>query len=85
MVVLYAVTYNFPLASLFVSNDALHIIWTTPGLAMGKVYSNSMLALLNNRLAIIGGRNTTDSFSNSDICSNVRTEVEEDQTTDRSC
>jgi hypothetical protein len=29
-----------------------------PGLAMGKVYSNSMLALLNNRMTIEHGRNT---------------------------
>lgn len=49
---------------------------------MGKVYSNSMLALLNSRLTIVGGRNTGDPFDNSDIRSEVlRTEVGGDRAT----
>jgi hypothetical protein len=33
-----------------------------PGLAMDKIYSNSMLALLNNRAVIEGGRRARDAF-----------------------
>jgi hypothetical protein len=33
-----------------------------PGLMMSKVYSNSMLVLLNNRAIIINGRNAVESF-----------------------
>ncbi|KAF5354120.1 hypothetical protein D9756_006885 [Leucocoprinus leucothites] len=32
------------------------IFFPAPGLAIGKIYSNSMLALLNNRMEIVGGR-----------------------------
>ncbi|TFK33123.1 hypothetical protein BDQ12DRAFT_715997 [Crucibulum laeve] len=31
-----------------------------PCLSLGKIYSNSMMAMLNNRIQIIGGRNTID-------------------------
>jgi hypothetical protein len=33
-----------------------------PGLMMSKVYSNSMLVLLNNRATIVDGRNVVESF-----------------------
>jgi hypothetical protein len=33
-----------------------------PGLMMSKVYSNSMLVLLNNRATIANGRNAGESF-----------------------
>ena len=33
-----------------------------PGLMMSKVYSNSMLVLLNNRATIANGRNAVESF-----------------------
>jgi hypothetical protein len=33
-----------------------------PGLMMSKVYSNSMLVLLNNRITIVKGRNAVESF-----------------------
>jgi hypothetical protein len=33
-----------------------------PGLTMSKVYSNSMLVLLNNRATIVNGRNAVESF-----------------------
>lgn len=33
-----------------------------PGLMMSKVYSNSMLVLLNNRANIANGRNAVESF-----------------------
>jgi hypothetical protein len=33
-----------------------------PGLMMSKVYSNSMLALFNNRATILGGRNDCESI-----------------------
>lgn len=47
---------------------------------MGKVYSNSMLALLNSRLTVIGGRNTGDPFENSALRSEaLRSEIREDQ------
>jgi hypothetical protein len=36
---------------------SLKNIFILPGLAVGKMYSNSVLALLNNRVVIIGGRN----------------------------
>lgn len=77
----FTVTYN---ATGFSTDPrwTLLTIWTVPGLAMGKVYSNSMLALLNSRLAIVGGRNTADPFGISEIRSEVlRTDVREDQTT----
>lgn len=46
--------------------------WLIPGLAMGKVYSNSMLALLNSRLTVVGGsRGTVDPFGTSEIRSEV--------------
>ncbi|TFK33125.1 hypothetical protein BDQ12DRAFT_447194 [Crucibulum laeve] len=32
-----------------------------PCVSLGKLYSNSMMALLNSRIQIIGGRNTVDS------------------------
>ncbi|XP_006461656.1 hypothetical protein AGABI2DRAFT_193065 [Agaricus bisporus var. bisporus H97] len=39
------------------------ISWhSLPGLMMSKIYSNSMLVLLNNRATIVNGRNTVESF-----------------------
>lgn len=63
MVVAYAVTYN--LAPIF--PEIVQSVWIIPGLTMGKVYSNSMIALLNSRLTIAGGRNTKDLFSVAEI------------------
>jgi hypothetical protein len=36
--------------------------FSLPGLMMSKVYSNSMLVLLNNRATIVNGRNAVESF-----------------------
>ncbi|KAF5353881.1 hypothetical protein D9756_006886 [Leucocoprinus leucothites] len=41
---------------LMTPNRDFGIFFPIPGLAVGKIYSNSMLALLNNRLEIVGGR-----------------------------
>jgi hypothetical protein len=37
-------------------------LFPLPGLMMSKVYSNSMLVLLNNRATISAGRNAAESF-----------------------
>lgn len=50
-VVIYTTVYNFSLEWFVV-----------PGLAMGKVYSNSMLALLNSRIVIVNGRDNRDTL-----------------------
>jgi hypothetical protein len=39
-----------------------NIFFSLPGLMMSKVYSNSMLVLLNNRATISAGRNAAESF-----------------------
>jgi hypothetical protein len=58
------------LAILMIIYTALFITWDLPapspffplpGLMMSKVYSNSMLVLLNNRVTIVDGRNTIES------------------------
>ncbi|KAJ3565536.1 hypothetical protein NP233_g7569 [Leucocoprinus birnbaumii] len=36
-----------------------NVFFPIPGLAIGKIYSNSMLALLNNRIEIVGGRKSS--------------------------
>lgn len=74
VVVVYTTTYDLAGQGLKFSITA----WLIPGLAIGKVYSNSMLALLNSRLTIVGGRNAGDPFGISEIRSEVlRTNVEE--------
>lgn len=45
---------------------------------MSKIYSNSMLALLNNRIIIIGGRNTVDPFETAEISLGVLDSVTRD-------
>jgi hypothetical protein len=45
------------LTYVIVSRASRSAAFIIPGLALSKVYSNSMLALLNNRLRIPGGRN----------------------------
>ncbi|KAF9446770.1 hypothetical protein P691DRAFT_672871, partial [Macrolepiota fuliginosa MF-IS2] len=47
-----AVTYVF--TSIFAVNEPWFMM---PGLSLGKLYSNSVLVLLNNRFTILGGRN----------------------------
>ncbi|KAF7770851.1 hypothetical protein Agabi119p4_6825 [Agaricus bisporus var. burnettii] len=46
------------------SNAGLGITpwYSLPGLMMSKVYSNSMLVLLNNRATVVNGRNAMESF-----------------------
>ncbi len=66
----FTVTYNLSLL-LDAPNQPLITAWVLPGLAIGKVYSNSMLALLNSRLTIGGGRNSGDPFDISEIRSEV--------------
>lgn len=50
-----------------------HDEYIIPGLILGKVYSNSILVLLNNRFTIVGGRNEpifefeADSYHLSDL------------------
>lgn len=58
------------------------MIWyTIPGLSMSKVYSNSMLALLNNRVTIVGGRNTRETFEAFEMQSgSLRTRYREAET-----
>jgi len=76
--VAYNIAYHSP------NNIALLLapVWIVPGLTMSKIYSNSMLALLNSRLTIVGGRNMADPFDISEIRSEVlRTEIGEDPTT----
>ncbi|KAF9448369.1 hypothetical protein P691DRAFT_704986 [Macrolepiota fuliginosa MF-IS2] len=48
---------NYTILSVFVNNNWYMI----PGLSLSKLYSNSMLVLLNNRFTITGGRNTPPS------------------------
>ncbi|KXN91309.1 hypothetical protein AN958_01283, partial [Leucoagaricus sp. SymC.cos] len=50
VVISYTVLLNFPY---FVS-QARYLL---PGLVMGKMYSSSMMALLNNQVTICGGEN----------------------------
>ncbi len=79
VVVVFAFLYNLGLTLGwdFRSPQYNGVLWfLTPGLILGKVYSNSMLALLNSRLTIVGGRNTGDPFVVSEIRSEIlRTEV----------
>lgn len=44
---------TYVIASYWYNSSTLMI----PGLTLGKLYSNSILVLLNNRFTIIGGRN----------------------------
>ncbi|EKM81521.1 hypothetical protein AGABI1DRAFT_111822 [Agaricus bisporus var. burnettii JB137-S8] len=46
------------------AQGALHVyaLHPFPGLMMSKVYSNSLLVLLNNRATIANGRNAVESF-----------------------
>ncbi|EKM82094.1 hypothetical protein AGABI1DRAFT_112221 [Agaricus bisporus var. burnettii JB137-S8] len=44
---------TYPLLLALVGNNTYAI----PGLTLGKIYSNSILVLLNNRFTIVGGRN----------------------------
>ncbi|XP_006459765.1 hypothetical protein AGABI2DRAFT_116710 [Agaricus bisporus var. bisporus H97] len=59
----------YPLLFAFLGHDEYII----PGLILGKVYSNSILVLLNNRFTIVGGRNEpifefeADSYHLSDL------------------
>lgn len=55
-VITYAVLFNMMLDL----KVMIGVWYTVPGYAMGKVYSNSMMALLNNRVVIEGGRDTRD-------------------------
>ncbi|KXN81638.1 hypothetical protein AN958_04099, partial [Leucoagaricus sp. SymC.cos] len=47
--------------ALLVNFNLFEPVYLIPGLAIGKTYSNSMLALLNNRLEIVSGRNSSGS------------------------
>jgi hypothetical protein len=47
-----------------------------PGLGMCKIYSNSMLALLNSRVIIKGGRNAGDAFGSFEVWSTALQERE---------
>ncbi|KAJ3567748.1 hypothetical protein NP233_g6160 [Leucocoprinus birnbaumii] len=49
--------------------------YALPGIAMGKVYSNSMMALLNNRMVIEGGRDSKSSAQ----ATGLRSEFLEDE------
>jgi len=81
-IVVMAYTLAYDLPSISFPSPTSESAWFTPGLIMGKVYSNSMLALLNSRLTIVGGRNTGDPFDNSGIRSEVlRTQIGGDQAT----
>jgi len=81
VVMVFTLAYNLP-STLPSGNVTPFIAWFTPGLIMGKMYSNSMLALLNSRLTIVGVRNTEDPFDNSEVRSEVlRTEVGRNQAT----
>ncbi len=79
----FTVTYNLALSPFTnAPNQPLVTAWVLPGLAISKVYSNSMLALLNSRLTLVGGRNTGDPFDISEIRSEVlRTEIRAGATT----
>jgi hypothetical protein len=47
----------------------LHSGYILPGLAMGKIYSNTMLGLLNSRAIIKGGRRGGYTFESSEVWS----------------
>lgn len=63
------VAIAYPLMMGFLPANAFFV----PGLVLGKIYSNSILVLLNNRFTITGGRNEpafefeADSYGLSDI------------------
>ncbi|KXN85173.1 hypothetical protein AN958_11595 [Leucoagaricus sp. SymC.cos] len=53
VVIIYTVLLNL--------SNTQHEVWCLlPALVMGKMYSNSMLALLNHRAMIVGGRHNPD-------------------------
>jgi hypothetical protein len=56
MVTFYTLTYNFFIHEVSFDKDSKIPWYLIPGLAMSKIYSNSMLALLNSRVTITGGR-----------------------------
>ncbi|XP_006459761.1 hypothetical protein AGABI2DRAFT_116706 [Agaricus bisporus var. bisporus H97] len=68
-IVTAVVAIAYPLMMGFPSANAFFV----PGLVLGKIYSNSILVLLNNRFTITGGRNEpafefeADSYGLSDI------------------